>query len=87
MDEITLKRAIQKADKTKQVIEAHKDVWEGLEVDIWRMWKGTKSADKDAREDLYREHHAILCIRAKLQRIVSEGKKAEEELRAQRDGN
>ena len=84
MDEIALQRAVQKADKTQRVIDAHKEVWDELDADIWRMWRATKSADKDTREDLYREHHGIQAVQARLQRVVNEGKRAEEELR-QRD--
>ena len=79
MDEITLKRAIVKADKVQKTIEAHADVWDSLASDIWHLWRKTKSDDQETREALYREYHAILAIRAKLQRAVNECKKAEEE--------
>ena len=87
MDEVALKRAVQKADTTQAVIDAHEEAWKEVEADIWVMWKATKSADKDTREDLYREHHAIGAVRARLQRVVKEGQKAEEALRQKRDGN
>jgi len=89
LDEVALKRAIQKADKTQKVIDAYKDAWDELESDLWRMWKGTKSEDRDKREEIFREYHASRALQAKLIKVVNEGKKAEEELKQQkvRDGN
>ncbi len=83
LDEIALKRAIQQADKVQKTIDAHKDVWDDLDADIWKMWKATKSDAKETREDLFREHHAIQAIQARLQRAVNEGRKADEELKQQ----
>lgn len=84
MDEVALKRAIQKGEQTQRLIEAHQDLWTELEADIWRLWQNTKSDQKEVREDLYREHHAITAVQAKLVRAVNEGKKAENELTQQK---
>lgn len=81
MDEVALKRAIQRADKTQKLIETYRDAWKELEADIWRMWTQTKSEDKETREDLYREYHGVKAVQAKFQRIVNDGKKAEAELK------
>ena len=89
MDEIALKRAIQKADKTRKLIESYREYWDELENDLWSMWKATKSDDKEKREDIFREYHASQALKAKLQKQVNEGIKAEEELKQQkvRNGN
>ena len=87
MDEIALKRAVVKADKVQKVIDAHEEVWDEIKSDIARMLFATKSDDKEKREDMYRAHQGILMVQALLQRSVSAGKKAEEELRQNRDGN
>ena len=57
---------------------------EELETDIRRGWALTKAGDKELREDLYHEQHAIKAIRARLQKVVNEGKKAEHELMQQK---
>jgi septal ring factor EnvC (AmiA/AmiB activator) len=80
LDEIALKRAIQKADKTQRLIEGYKEAWDELETDLWEMWKSTKSDDQVKREEIFREHHACKALQAKLQKVVNAGKKAEEEL-------
>ncbi len=87
MDEVALKRAVQKADQVKRLIDTHKVIWEELEADIWKMWQASGSDDRERREDLYREQHAIKAIRARLNRLVNEGKKAEEELTQRKHGN
>lgn len=87
MDEIALKRAIQRADKTKKVIETYKDYWDELESDLWKLWKSTKSENQAKREEIFREHHAIQAVKAKLQKVVNEGIKAEDELKKVRDGH
>ena len=84
MDDLTAKRAIQKADKTLKVIESTKEVWDELEADLWRMWKSTASDQQDKREELFREYHACKALQAKLLKVVNEGKKAEEELKQQK---
>ena len=83
LDEVALKRAIQKADKTQKLIETYQEAWDELEGDLWKMWKATKSADPDKREELYREYHACKALQAKLLKVVNEGKKAEEEIKQQ----
>ena len=88
-DEISLKRAMAQGEQAARTLEAHRDLWAELEADIWKMWKASKSDDKDGREDLYRELHGIKAVQARLKRIVDHGKKAEEELKQQkvRHGN
>lgn len=90
MDEVALKRAIQKADKTQKLIDAYQEAWDELESDLWKLWKSTKSDEKDKREDIYREYHGMKALQAKFQRIVNEGKKAADELeqrRVRKNGN
>ena len=53
-------------------------------VELWEMWKSTRSDDQDKREVIYREYHAAKALQAKLLRVVNEGKKAEEELKQQK---
>ena len=84
MDEVGLKRAIQKAEKTQKVIDSTKEAWDELHVELWEMWKSTKSDDQDKREEIFREYHAAKALKAKLLRVVNEGKKAEEELKQQK---
>ena len=83
MDEVALKRAVQKADKADKVIKSTEEAWAELHVELWDMWKSTKSDDADKREEIFREYHAGKALRAKLVRVVNEGKKAEEELKQQ----
>ena len=87
MDEMSLKRAIAKGDQAQTLIESHKDLWGEIEDDLWQMWRSSKADDRDGRESLYHEQHAIKSVQARLTRIVNEGKKAQEELKQQRDGN
>lgn len=84
MDELQIKRAIQKGAKTAELIESYKEAWNDLETDLWQMWKSTKSDDQDKREEIYREYHASRALQAKLVKVVNEGKKAEEELKQQK---
>jgi signal transduction protein with GAF and PtsI domain len=89
VDEVALKRAVQKADKTQKLITTYQEAWDELEADLWQMWKATKSDQQDKREEIYREYHASRALQAKLQKTVNEGKKAEEELKQekQKHGN
>jgi hypothetical protein len=84
LDEVTLRRAVAKGEQTQKMIEAQRQIWAEIEVDLWRMWVNSKSDDMDGREALYREHHAIKAVQSRLKRIVTEGKKAEEELKQQK---
>ena len=84
MDEIAAKRAVQRADKTQKVIDSTEEAWDEFDADLWKMFKATKSGDQDKREEIYREYHAAEAIKAKLARVVNEGKKAEEELKQQK---
>lgn len=84
MDELELKRAINKGDQAIKQLESQKELWDDIEADLWTMWKKSKSDDVEGRESIYREHHAILAIQAKLKSIISLGKKAEEELKQRR---
>jgi hypothetical protein len=81
LDEIALKRKIQQAAKTEKLIATYQEYWDELEADIWKMWRDSKSHEKEGREDLYREQHAIRRVQARLHKIVSDGKRAEEELK------
>lgn len=81
MDELTLKRAMSKGDLAEKAIDTYTEIWKDIEADLWDMWKNSKSDDKEGREDLYREHHAIKAAQSRLKRVVDAGKKAEEELR------
>lgn len=83
MDEIALKRAVAKARKMQAFIESTSEVIEALEAELWTMFKASKSDEKDKREDIYREQHALRAIVAKLQKVVTEGRRAEEELKQQ----
>ncbi len=84
MDELTAKRAIQKAAQAEVLIESTKEAWDELHVELWNMWKSTKSDDPDKREEIFREYHAGKALQAKLVKTVNEGKKAEEELKQQK---
>lgn len=84
MDEVALKRAVQKADKTQKVIDSTKEAWAELHVELWEMWKSTKSDAQEKREEIYREYHASKALQAKLLKVVNEGKKAEEELKQEK---
>ena len=84
MDELALKRAVQKGAKTEELIEGYKEAWDELEADLWQMWKTTKSDDQEKREEIFREYHACKALQAKLQKVVNVGKKAEEELKQQK---
>ncbi len=84
MDEVALKRAVHKGEQARKLIEANKPLWEDIEAEIWRMWQDSGSADKEGREDLYREQHAIKAVQGRLRRIVDQGKRAEEELKHQK---
>ncbi len=84
MDEVALKRAIQKADKTQKLIDAHQEAWDELDADLWVMFKASQSGDQDKREEIYREYHASRALQAKLLKVVNAGKKAEEELKQQK---
>jgi hypothetical protein len=84
LDELALKRTIQKAYTTQKVIESTQEAWTELESDLWAMWKATKSDQQDKREEIFREYHAAKALQAKLLKVVNEGKKAEEELKQQK---
>lgn len=84
MDELALKRAVQKGAQTEELIEGYKEAWEDIHVELWEMWKSTKSDAQDKREEIYREYHACKALQAKLQKVVNEGKKAEEELKQEK---
>jgi hypothetical protein len=84
LDELELKRTVNKGERAQRLEEAHKELWEELASDLWGLWRNTKSDDKEGREDLYREHHAMMAVRAKLHRRVVAGKKAAEELEQQK---
>ena len=84
MDELALKRAVQKGAKTEELIEGYKEAWDELEADLWQMWKATKSDDQVKREEIYREYHGCKAAQAKLQKVVNEGRKAEEELKQEK---
>ena len=81
LDEVALKRAVQKAGTTQKVIDSTKEAWAELHVELWEMWKSTKSDDQDKREEIYREYHASKALQAKLLKVVNAGKRAEEELK------
>jgi len=88
LDEKTLKSAVRKADKTRKLIESYQEYWAELDVDLWKLFCNTRSDEKEKREDIYREYHAARALRAKLERVVNEGRKAEEELsQRKRNGN
>ena len=84
LDELELNRAIHKAAKTEELIETHKEAWVEFEDDLTSMWKATKSDAAEKREEIYRELHAAKGVQAKMQKIVNEGRKAEEELKQQK---
>lgn len=66
------------------MLDTQRELWDEIEADLWRMWKDSASGDKEGREDLYREHHAIGAIQARIKRIIDQGRKAEEELKQQK---
>lgn len=84
MDELALKRAVQKGVTTQKVVESTQEAWEELHMELWEMWKATKSDDQDKREEVFREYHASKALQAKLLKVVNAGKKAEEELKQQK---
>lgn len=51
--------------------------------EIKDLWARTASEEAGKREELYREWHGLRAVRARLQRVLSEAKKAEAELKAQ----
>jgi len=89
MDERALRAAVKKGDKAAKMVKSQAELWGGLDADLWQLWCGTKSEEKEKREDIYREYHASKALRARLQRIANEGRKAREELeqRKQKHGN
>ena len=81
MDELTLQRSIQKGAKTQELIEGFKEAWDELHLELWEMWKSTKSDDQEKREEIFREYHACKALQAKLLKVVNTGAKAEEDLK------
>ncbi len=87
MDDSELKKLVQKGDQAKRVLETHSDYWKAVEADIIVLWCNSPSGEKELREDLYREYHGIQAIKAKIQKSINQGLKAQEELRQRKDGN
>ena len=90
MDEIALKRTSHKGAQAVKLIEDHKELWDDVEGDLLKMWRDSASEDAGGREALYREYHAIKAVQARMQRLVDQGKRADEELKQQKvkaDGN
>lgn len=81
MDELELKRAINKGDKAQKLLDSTKELFDGIEADIWKKWKESPAKDTEGRENLYIEQHAIRVIQDRIKAITKEGKKAEEELK------
>lgn len=80
MDESELKKQVQAGDKARKLLEAHAPYWKAVEADIVVMWCNSASDAKDFREDLYREYHGIQAIKAKINKQINQGVKAQEEL-------
>ena len=81
-----LKSAIVKANKIEEFLSQDyvKSAWVSVEADIFRMWALTKTHEQEKREEYYRELHGLRAVKARLQKWVNEGKKAEAELEVEK---
>lgn len=76
------KEAIRRADAASRFLEHEqtKGLWAIIETDIYGAWVSSRSTDTEGREACYRELHGLRALKARLTRIIKEGRKAEEEL-------
>lgn len=79
----TPKERLRKAELARAFLENEQiqRLWTIIEADIVKMWAGSASTDMDGREACYRELHGLRALKARLDGIVTDGRKAEEELK------
>lgn len=80
MNQDELKRAIQRGLNAARLLQNTEEAWADVRKELHKMWEFTESQGAETREALYRELHALKAVRARIERRVSEGKKAEAEL-------
>lgn len=77
------KEILARAQRAKSWLE-DKDVqaiFDQLESDIFTLWSQSLSDQSDERERLYREMHGLRALKVRINQIIDNGRKAEEELK------
>ena len=77
-----LKESIVRAEIVQRLLDDENinSAFLNIEGDIYKLWTSTKSDESDKREEIYREYRGLMALKARLQRYVNEGKKAQEEV-------
>lgn len=87
MDEMVARRQMAQGRAAEAAIDAQEDIWQDIEEELWKLFKDSKADDKDGREKIYSELHALKALKVRYERIATQGKKAEHELEQQRTEN